>query len=325
MKQMQYEIVNTAEKLLMDKKVDIFIGYENGTLPLRTSPCFITEQGEARKLVWNSLCSNNLSVYAPISMSASKRPTRVGILCKGCDSRSIVNLIKEKQVNKDNLVIVGISCSGIVNSNKILSCLDGKEILATDEDLESITIKLENGEKRFEKREYLYEPCRTCTHPTPSVYDILIRAEGYTPQPVASDQVTEEFRSKSREERWRIFENEISRCVRCYACRKVCPNCYCKECFAEQTKPKWVGVTNELSDLLFYHMVRIFHQAGRCVDCGACVRACPMNIDLRLFTHMLVDMVKERFGYEPGLSIKDSAPLATFSINDKQEFMIEPE
>ncbi|UCG92872.1 MAG: 4Fe-4S ferredoxin, partial [candidate division WOR-3 bacterium] len=63
MKQMQYEIVNTAEKLLMDKKVDIFIGYENGTLPLRTSPCFVTKQGEARKLVWNSLCSNNLSVY----------------------------------------------------------------------------------------------------------------------------------------------------------------------------------------------------------------------------------------------------------------------
>lgn len=71
--------------------------------------------------------------------------------------------------------------------------------------------------------------------------------------------------------------------------------------------------------------MRIFHQAGRCVDCGACVRACPMNINLRLFTRVLVDEVKERFGYEPGVSIKEPPPLATFSLNDKQEFMTEPD
>lgn len=325
MKQIEYEVVHTAEKLLADKKIDIFIGYEKGTLPLRTSPCFVTEQGDVRKLVWNTLCSNNLSVYLPAIMSTEKEPKRVGILCKGCDNRSIVNLIKEKQINKDNLVIFGISCSGIVDSNKILPCLDGKKILGIDEDIESIVITLESGEKRFAKRDYLYECCYTCTHPTPSVYDILIRAEKYSPQPVTPDPIIKEFNSKTREERWEMFKNEISRCIRCYACRNVCPNCYCKECIAEQTKPRWFGVTNELSDVLFYHMARIFHQAGRCVDCGACVRACPMDIDLRLFTRVLVDEVKERFGYESGLSIKDAPPLTTFSIDDKQEFMVEPE
>ena len=67
------------------------------------------------------------------------------------------------------------------------------------------------------------------------------------------------------------------------------------------------------------------HQAGRCVDCGACVRACPMDIDLRLFTRMLVDEVKERFGYEPGLSLEELPPLAAYRLEDKQDFMTEPE
>lgn len=84
-------------------------------------------------------------------------------------------------------------------------------------------------------------------------------------------------------------------------------------------------MTTDLTDIIFYHTIRIFHQAGRCVDCGACVRACPMNINLRLFTRMLVDEVKERFGYEPGVAPEELQPLATYSAKDKQDFMIEPE
>ncbi|MBA7626003.1 hypothetical protein ES703_33437 [subsurface metagenome] len=153
----------------------------------------------------------------------------------------------------------------------------------------------------------------------------MIRGAVYSLQAITPDPITKDFSSKPREERWKIFETEVSKCIRCYACRDACPNCYCKECFAEQTKPKWLGVSSCLSEVIFYHIVRILHQTGRCVDCGACVRACPMDINLRLFTRVLVDEVKERFGYEPGISLKDTPPLATFSADDKQEFMTEPE
>lgn len=328
MKQPEREIINNVEKLLADKKIDVFIGYEKGTLPLRTSPYFLSQGDDVRRLVWNGFCSNNLTVYLPRIMSFNskdKKIKRVGILCKGCDSRSLVGLIKENQVKREDLFIVGVSCSGMIDHNKILGQLDDEEIVDIDETADSITVKFKNGEKSFEKKDYLYESCRNCAYPTPTVYDLLIKTAQFSTQIFTPDPVTKEFSGKPREERWKIFEGEISRCIRCYACRDACPNCYCKECFAEQTKPQWLGVTNELSDVLFYHIIRIFHQAGRCVDCGACVRACPMNIDLRLFTRMLVDEVKERFNYEPGVSIKERPPLATFKLDDKQEFMTEPE
>ena len=327
MKQSEYEIINTVEKLFADKKIDLFIGYEKGTLPMRTSPYFLSMQDDIRKLVWNSFCSNNLAVYVPRlkTIKENKRPKRIGILCKGCDSRSLVGLIKEKQVDRDNLFIVGVSCSGIIDRRKIMSKLDGQGILDVEEEGDTIIVKLKDREESFTRKDYLCEACLNCAYPTPAVYDILIKTETISPQAVIPDPEIKEFRTKPRAERWQVFEREISKCIRCYACRDACPNCYCKECFAEQTKPKWLGVTNELSDIIFYHIIRIFHQAGRCIDCGACARACPMNIDLRLFTRVLVDEAKERFGYEPGVSIKDQPPLATFKTEDKQEFMTEPE
>jgi formate dehydrogenase subunit beta len=133
-----------------------------------------------------------------------------------------------------------------------------------------------------------------------------------------------EFESKSPEERWAYFTGEISKCIRCYACRQACPNCYCKVCFADQTKPRWIGPTDDLSEVMAYHIGRIFHQAGRCVECDACVRACPMGIDLRVFTRKVGKDVNELFGYVPGKSAEDLPPLCTFTEADSEEFITEP-
>jgi ferredoxin len=327
MKRAEHEIRSNFGKLLKQKKIDVFIGYEKGTLPLRTSPCFVSSEKEARKLIWNSFCTNNLAVYLPHIMSRvkNKRSTRVGIICKGCDSRSLVELIKEKQLTRDQIYIIGISCSGMVDYKRILSQVNSDEVIGVDETADEITVRSKEGERVFSKEENLCEPCRTCKHAVPTVYDMLIRTAQQPRQATTSDSTVHDFLMKPREERWQILEQELGQCIRCYACRNACPNCYCKECFAEQTKPRWFGVTTDLTDIIFYHTIRIFHQAGRCVDCGACVRACPMNINLRLFTRMLVDEVKERFGYEPGVAPEELQPLATYSAKDKQDFMIEPE
>ena len=75
---------------MTDKKVDVIIGYERGTLPLRTRPAFIREPEETKKLVWNLGCDNTLSSYLKTVKG------KVGIVAKGCDARSIVGLISEK-------------------------------------------------------------------------------------------------------------------------------------------------------------------------------------------------------------------------------------
>ncbi|OGC39305.1 hypothetical protein A2Y85_07270 [candidate division WOR-3 bacterium RBG_13_43_14] len=326
MKSIESEIKDLIKKLFSEKKIEVFIGYENGTLPLRTTPYFVSPNDDLDKLAWNRFCSNNLAVYLPRVVAKKKggNSCKVGILCKGCDSRSVVGLIKEKQLSRNDVFIIGIVCPGIIDTKKILSEIKSSDIEHIDEDDENIMVKFKDGKKNFRKKDHLYECCINCEFTTPFVYDTLIGDGKSSSNTITSSQKVAEFSAKSRQERWQIFEQELTKCIRCYACRNACPNCYCKECFAEQTKPKWFSVTNDLSDIIFYHIGRIFHQAGRCVDCGACVRACPMDVDLRLFTRMLVDEVKERFGYDPGLNFEEAPPLTTFASDDKQEFITEP-
>jgi len=320
-----------AKKLFDDGKIDLLIGYERGTLPLRTTPCFITNAEEADKLVWDGFCSNNLAVYLPRLFSREGRPKqwkppRVAVVAKGCDGRSLVGLVKEKQVPRENLLILSVACRGIVDLKKVEAALDGNEPAGGEiaED-GALTVHTEGGEDtRLGRDEVLADPCKDCSYPNAPVSDIRVGEEIPEEQRQPDFREIEDFEGKSPQERWDAFAAEISRCIRCYACRQACPNCYCSVCFAEQTQPKWIGVGTDLPDVMIYHLGRIFHQAGRCVECGACVRACPMNIDLRLFTRKMVKDVRELFGYEAGISIEEPLPLCAFKMEDDESFITEP-
>lgn len=333
MKGIEEKIKETVRKLFEEDKIDIFIGYGEGTLPLRSTPCFITEPDNIEKLVWNSYCLNNLAVYLPRFFLPQPRKKdvklpKIGILAKGCDGRSIVGLIKEHQLPRENLYIIGIPCEGMMDIKKIQDAgckMQEVEIVEAKKKGDKIVI-IDEDEKEIElkKEELLADVCMSCQYTAPVIYDILIGGEKRKTKEEQRTTIIEEFEKKSLEERWKYFEEQVSKCIRCYACRQACPNCYCKECFAEQTKPKWIGITDNISDIMFYQIGRIFHQAGRCVDCGACVRACPMGIDLRIFTGKLIKDVKEFFGYEAGISLEEAPPLATFKLDDQQEFITEP-
>lgn len=326
--QIEKEVRERVKKLFEDNKIDVFIGFSEGSIPLRTTPCFIKKSEEVEKLVWNFFCSNNLSVYLPRFFSTKnqkpKTENRIGIIAKGCDSRSIIGLIKEHQVLRKNLYIIGIVCDGIIDikkmQNSYLEIVEAKE-------KDNVIVLVDENKKETElrKEDLLADVCLNCQYKKSSIYDILI--EGKRSNDITQKRYNvsiDEFEKKPIQERWKYFEEQVSKCIRCYACRQACPNCYCKECFAEATKPKWIGITTNISDIMFYQIGRIFHQAGRCVDCGACVRACPMNIDLRMFTYKLVKDVKEFFGYEAGISLDEIPSLVTFKLDDKQEFITEP-
>ena len=320
------KIKETVKKLFKENKIDVFIGYQKGTLPLKAAPFFLKRAEDAEKLVWNSYCSNNLAVYLsrffkPKKGSKDENMPRIGILAKGCDGRSIVGLIKENQVPRENIYIVGINCSGVIDKKKI----KGIDIATADEKKGTVIVEDGYGKKaEFKKEELLSDVCISCRYSSPLVCDEFIGEKEGKSKKESREEFIKEFEKKSIEERWRYFHEQISKCIRCNACRQACPNCYCVECFAEQTKPRWIGSTNDISDVMFYHIGRIFHQAGRCVDCGACVRACPMGVDLRIFTYKLVKDVKELFEYEAGISLEEAPSLATFKQDDKQDFMTEP-
>ncbi len=328
------KVKEIVKKLFKEDKIDIFIGYSKGTLPLKAAPCFITKPDDVEKLVWNCYCSNNLAVYLPrffLSQPQKKdiKLPRIGILAKGCDGRSIVGLVKEHQIPRENLYIIGIHCDGMIDIGKIQNSggkMQGIEVVAAEEKGGKVLIEDEDKKKiELKKEELLAEVCRSCQYTAPVIYDVLIGEEKEkTKEQQQRAAFIKEFEKKPLEERWKYFQEQISKCIRCYACRQACPNCYCKECFADQSKPKWIGETDNISDIMFFQIGRILHQAGRCVDCGACVRACPMGVDLRIFTYKLIEDVKEFFGYEVGISLKEAPPLATFKQDDKQEFITEP-
>lgn len=326
------QLRQTAAELLEQRKADVVVGFAKGTLPMSATPCFITKPESAHRLVWNSYCSNNLAVYLPTLFAPDPRlkepppPPQVAIIAKGCDGRSAVELIKERQALKENLIIIAAPCEGMLDPSIARRLLGGNEILEATEIDSTVTLKDETGkEVKFDREKLLAEGCRFCMHKAAPVCDIAVGEPAQGECVPGTDDRFEEFSKKPAEERWEIFCREVSKCVLCKACRSACPGCYCKVCFADQTRPKWMGAGNELRDVIFYHLVRMFHQAGRCVDCGACVRACTMGVDLRRFTYKLVQDAKELFDCTPGIDLDQGPALTEFSPHDPEHFITEPE
>lgn len=306
-----------VRKLLRQREVDLAIGFEQGTVPLRSTPCFIRNEEEADRLIWDSFCDNNLAKYLV------KRTEKVAIIAKGCDVRAIVELIKEKQILREQVVIIGLPCQGMLDRRRIEVELEGKEIREVEDKADELIVKGNSFTKVLDRDEYLYPCCESCTHRNPVIYDILI---GEMVAEKATDEYPDvsQFEAKSPEERWQYISDEISKCIRCYACRNACPLCYCQECFVDKTRPQWIGKTTDASDTLIFHFMRAFHLAGRCVNCGACERACPMGVNIRKFNRKLTADVKELFDYEAGTSLDQVAPLATFRPDDPEEFILNP-
>jgi len=67
-------------------------------------------------------------------------------------------------------------------------------------------------------------------------------------------------------------------------------------------------------------MIRAFHMMGRCIECGECERACPMNIPLVSFSEPLKKFIRENFESMPGMDHETPSPLADFKEDDKEDF-----
>uniref|UniRef100_A0A7V3UZG9 4Fe-4S ferredoxin n=1 Tax=candidate division WOR-3 bacterium TaxID=2052148 RepID=A0A7V3UZG9_UNCW3 len=271
-----------AKELLNSKQVRVVLGWTASPGSPVSTPLFARTEEDADRLKVDETCSLNLANY----LLRFKDEERVAIVARGCESRSIVVLIQENQLRREQVYILGKGCTGVfVQGVKSPSCAQ-------------------------------------CRYPNPVIYDEMLGdpVEPAEPDP-ALTQADAEFDRLSQNERWEIVSADISRCIRCYACRQVCPNCYCPVCFVDASNPQLVGKTHNLSDNMVFHIIRALHMAGRCVECGACHRACPMGIDLMRFNRRVCRIVQEKFNAVSGVDLNNPPALTRFAPDDPQEFI----
>lgn len=309
------KIRETANKLLKDGKVDVFIGYKKGTIPMTNKPVLINDPDNVDLLHWDSNCGLNLCNYL------TKRTDRIGIVANGCNSRSIITHITENQIKREQLYIVGIPCTGMIDHRAVMRAVKQKEIIEIQENGDKFVVKGKGFEESFEKSDFLQTNCAACTHRNPVEYDEMIS------DPVEEQEAADKYRDVEKiedmvpEKKWGFFTDLLKKCIRCYSCRNACPLCYCPICFVDESMPQWVGKSVDSTDTMTFHILRAYHCAGRCTDCGACERVCPVGIPMRQFTKKLNKDAYDLFSWEAGLSLDQRPLLDVFRPDDYDDFI----
>jgi formate dehydrogenase subunit beta len=163
--------------------------------------------------------------------------------------------------------------------------------------------------------------CVTCQEAVPIVCDTLISGATSSFIPRLSSNAHENIaalQEKSSAERLDFWMGQFDRCIRCYACRQVCPMCKCPVCLYERDESTFIGLGIGLNEKRTFHLGRAFHLAGRCIGCNECERACPMKIPIGLLTQKIAEEIETAFDYRAGLTVSPS-PIVTVLSGEYKE------
>ncbi len=312
------ELINRAKELLADGTVVRVLGWKHGDLAYNPEPAFFESEEALSEFVYNGFSGANLSKYM---IEASKKEGKTLVFLKPCDTYSFNQLIKEHRVDREKAYIIGVGCAGKISGEKIkeagirgITAVEGADAFAPAETLQ---IKTLYGDREIAYKDVVLERCHVCKGKEHKIYDELL---GESRDTADGDRMAKvrEIESMSPEEKFAFFQNELSRCIRCNACRNVCPACSCRKCVFDSTKFDSAQKANVDSfEEKMFHVIRAFHVAGRCTDCGECSRVCPQNIPLHLFNRKLISDINGFYGeYQAGEDAETVGPLTAFTQED---------
>ena len=314
------ELINRAKALLADGTVCRVLGWRIGDLPYDPEPSYFeTAEDLEQNFVYNGFCGANLSKYM---IEASKKEGKTLVFLKPCDTYSFNQLLAEHRVDREKAYIVGVGCKGKLSLSAI-KALGVKGILSVEgaDGGPADTLRIETlyGEKTVAYQDAMLERCHVCKGKTHAVYDELLGESAETKDADRFAEV-EKIEAMSPEEKFAYFQNELSRCIRCNACRNVCPACSCRKCVFDGNQFDTAQKSNTTSfEEKMFHIIRAFHVAGRCTDCGECSRVCPEGIPLHLFNRKFIKEIDTLYGvYQAGADPEAENPLTDFRLDDPE-------
>jgi len=310
---MQEKLIARAKELLAEGKVQKVVGWRKGLFDYDVTPSVFTSAEDLEQnFVFNEFCGANLSKYLvkiTREIEIKKSTTRMNntmakqrdpnaqdapipsevalVFLKPNDTYSFTQLLKENRITRDDVYAIGVPCQDTLKGA---------------------------------------EPCGNCAGKKPVSCDEYI---GVDPNAEVAPNATrmaevEKLEAMSEAERYAFWQNEFSRCIRCNACRDICPACTCEKCVFDNnalyTSQKVAETSFEES---LYHIIRAWHVAGRCTDCGECSRVCPENIPLHLINRKYIKDINEIYGeYQAGSDLETKAPMQSFKEDDAEPSIV---
>ena len=272
---MQEMIKERIRSLIESGAADRVIGWEEGEFFYdRTPKVFGADSLDALK--YDEFCGANLAKYL---VAETKKDGKIIALIKPCDSYSLNQLCTEHRVDRDKVYAIGVGCKGKIDVEKLRK-MGIKGITAIVEDGDDLKVATLYGEKTVKRADALLTKCLACKGKEHKGVDEVLGESADTTSGDKFDIVSK-IEALSADERFEYFRSELSKCIRCNACRNVCPACSCIKCVFDNPK---TGVDNKAAvddfEENMFHIIRAYHVAGRCTDCGECTRVCPEGIPL---------------------------------------------
>lgn len=100
-----------CRRLLERGAVQVVIGYGQDPPAGAPHPVFITRPADVDRLVWNDRCRTNLTAY--LKRKEIRALGKPAIVVKPCDERTLVVLEKEAQLERSQIVVIGMACPGM--------------------------------------------------------------------------------------------------------------------------------------------------------------------------------------------------------------------
>ena len=149
------------------------------------------------------------------------------------------------------------------------------------------------------------EEAQECHCATPFPQNLVV---GTPPNAGSPNPMVVEYHQMPIGERRAFWRRQFIKCIKCYGCRNICPECFCEDCALED--PAWVEPGLLAPPFPVFHLIRAMHMASRCIACRQCELVCPAHIPLTVLYDLMRRDMESMLDYIPGQDITASPPLS---------------